>query len=231
MNLQTASLRLQQTLVTAMFLSLFAVLGTGLVTLTFDNTHERIAANERAALLRNLHVLIPPERHDNDIFNDVIEVTAPDLLGTTDPVAVYRARKHGWPVAVVIASTAPDGYNGAIRLLVGIDLDGTLSGVRVVNHRETPGLGDAIEALRSDWILGFDGRSLDDPQEQLWAVKRDGGHFDQFTGATITPRAVVKAVKKTLLYFQRNQERLFAEASLRAADAPQSTAAPPSGAH
>jgi Na+-translocating ferredoxin:NAD+ oxidoreductase subunit G len=225
-----ATLRLQQILLTALLLGLFAVLGTGLVAFTFDNTHERIAANERAALLRNLHVLIPPERHDNDLFNDLIEVTAPELLGTVEPVAVYRARKGGWPVALVIAATAPDGYSGPIRLLVGIDVDGTLAGVRVVSHRETPGLGDAIEASRSDWILGFDGRSLDDPKESLWAVKRDGGHFDQFTGATITPRAVVNAVKKALLYFQRNSDRLFAEPSLREAPAPQSAAAPPTGA-
>lgn len=230
MTLRTATLRLQQILLTALLLGLFAVLGTGLVALTFDNTQERIAANERAALLRNLHVLIPPERHDNDIFNDVIEVTAPELLGTVEPVAVYRARKDGWPVALVIAVTAPDGYNGAIRLLVGINADGTLAGVRVVNHRETPGLGDGIEAARSDWIRGFDGRSLDDPKESLWAVKRDGGHFDQFTGATITPRAVVKAVKKALLYFRRQQERLFAEASLRETAAPPPAAAAPPAA-
>lgn len=225
MSVPAATVRLQQILLTAVLLALFAVLGTGLVALTFGNTHERIAANERAALLRNLHVLIPPERHDNDLFNDVIEVTAPDLLGSTAPVAVYRARKDGWPVALVIAATAPDGYSGPIRLLVGINADGTLAGVRVVGHRETPGLGDAIEASRSDWILGFDGRSLEDPEEALWAVKRDGGHFDQFTGATITPRAVVKAVKKALLYFQRNSERLFAEPSLR--EPPPAAAAPP----
>lgn len=224
MSVPAATVRLQQILLTALLLGLFAVLGTGLVALTFDNTHERIAANERAALLRNLHVLIPPERHDNDMFNDIIAVTAPELLGSAEPAAVYRARKDGWPVALVIAATAPDGYSGPIRLLVGINADGTLTGVRVVNHRETPGLGDAIEASRSDWILGFDGRSLDDPKESLWAVKRDGGHFDQFTGATVTPRAVVKAVKKALLYFQRNSERLFAEPSLR------ETATPPPAA-
>lgn len=230
MSVPTAALRLQQILLTALLLGLFAVLGTGLVAFTFDNTHERIAANERAALLRNLHVLIPPERHDNDLFTDVIEVTAPELLGSAEPAAAYRARKDGWPVALVIAATAPDGYSGPIRLLVGINADGTLAGVRVVNHRETPGLGDAIEASRSDWILGFDGRSLDDPKESLWAVKRDGGHFDQFTGATITPRAVVNAVKKALLYFQRNTDRLFAEPSLREAPAPQPAAAPSTGA-
>lgn len=199
-------------LVTALLLFLFAAIGTGLVAFTFDNTHERIAANEREALLRNLHVLVPPERHDNDIFTDTIEVTDPDLLGTPRPVTVYRARKDGRPVAAILAPVAPDGYSGEIRLLVAIAADGRLAGVRVAGHRETPGLGDAIEAARSDWILGFEGRSLGDPDEKGWAVKKDGGVFDQFTGATITPRAVVKAVKKALVYFDRNRQTLFAEA-------------------
>jgi len=205
-------------LVTALLLFLFAAIGTGLVAFTFDNTHERIAANEREALLRNLHVLVPPERHDNDIFTDTIEVTDPDLLGTPRPVTVYRARKDGRPVAAILAPVAPDGYSGEIRLLVAIEADGRLAGVRVAGHRETPGLGDAIEAARSDWILGFEGRSLGDPDEKGWAVKKDGGVFDQFTGATITPRAVVKAVKKALVYFDRNRQTLFAEAPQDAAE-------------
>lgn len=210
----------RQILLTALLLFFFAAIGTALVAFTFDNTHAQIAANERAALLRNLHVLVPPDTHDNDIFNDIIEVTDPDLLGTNAPVAVYRARKQGWPVAAVLTPVAPDGYSGAIRLLVGIKLDGTLAGVRILSHRETPGLGDFIEAQRSDWILDFTGRSLGNPAPRQWAVKRDGGVFDQFTGATITPRAVVKAVKKALIYFDRNHQRLFAPDSTRTAPAP-----------
>jgi len=115
----------------------------------------------------------------------------------------------GWPVAAVFAPVAPDGYNGNIRLLVAVRLDGTLAGVRVLAHRETPGLGDNIEAERSDWILGFSGKSLQDPKADSWKVQRDGGVFDQFTGATITPRAVVKAVKNTLLYYQEHGQKLF----------------------
>lgn len=199
-------------LVTGLLLFLFAAIGTGLVAFTFDNTHERIAHNEREALLRNLHVLVPPERHDNDIFTDIIEVTDPDLLGTPRPVTVYRARKDGRPVAAILAPVAPDGYSGEIRLLVAVEADGRLAGVRVAGHRETPGLGDFIEAARSDWILGFGGRSLGDPDEKGWAVKKDGGVFDQFTGATITPRAVVKAVKKALIYFDRHRQTVFAGA-------------------
>ncbi len=203
----------RQVLFTGILLGLFAAVGTAMVAFTFDNTAARIAANERAALLRNLHTLIPPERHDNDLFTDALAVEDAALLGSSEPVMVYRARRQGWPVALVITPVAPDGYSGKIKLLVGIELDGSLSGVRVLSHRETPGLGDAIEVERSDWILGFTGLSLAQPRPDQWKVKRDGGVFDQFTGATITPRAVVQAVKKTLIYFERNRQMLFADKS------------------
>jgi len=195
--------------ISAVFLFLFAVIGTALVAFTFDSTAEKIADNERRALLKSLNELVPDARYDHDLFNAVVYVRHSELLGTSEPVPVYRARKNGWPVAAVLAPVAPDGYSGTIRLLVAINVDGTLAGVRVVQHRETPGLGDAIEAERSDWILGFKGRSLSDPVAERWKVKRDGGAFDQFTGATITPRAVVKAVKEALLYFQAHGQRLF----------------------
>ena len=221
----------RQILVTALFLFLFAAIGTAMVAFTFDNTHERIAANEREALLRNLHILVPPDSHDNDIFNDIVEVTDLESLGTHEPAVVYRARKQGWPVAAVLTTIAPDGYSGAIKLLVGIRLDGTLAGVRVVSHRETPGLGDFIDAQRSDWILGFTGRSLKDPILKKCGVKRDGGEFDQFTGATITPRAVVKAVKKALIYFEHNSQRLFATDSSRTAAPKANSAQPVEPAH
>lgn len=195
----------------ALILGLFAVAGTGLVSLTHIGTKERIAENERHALLKSLHQLIPPSAHDNDIYSDVIAVQAPALLGSKDPVNIYRARMGGQPVAAVISSIAPDGYSGNIKLLVGIRYDGTLAGVRVVSHRETPGLGDGIEVERSDWILDFNGRSLSNPQESGWKVQKDGGQFDQFTGATVTPRAIVKAVYNTLHYYQKHREALYAD--------------------
>lgn len=195
----------------ALILTVFAMAGVGLVALSFEGTRARIAANERAALLRSLHAVVMPEEHDNDIFEDVVEVTAPDWLGTEDPVAVYRARKAGRPVAVVLTPVAPDGYNGRIRLLVGVYHDGTLAGVRAIGHQETPGLGDGVDERRSDWIHGFDGRSLQDPGSDGWKVKRDGGVFDQFTGATITPRAVVGAVYRALQYFATHRDELFAD--------------------
>jgi Na+-translocating ferredoxin:NAD+ oxidoreductase subunit G len=200
----------RQIVITTVVLLLFALIGTALVVYTFDNTRERIVANERATLLRKLHQLIPPERHDNTLLEDTLTVTDSGLLGTAAPVTVYRARKNGQPVALVISPVAPDGYSGTIKLLVGINVDGTLSGVRVVAHRETPGLGDAIDDARSDWIHIFDKRSLGDPPLERWRVKKDGGDFDQLTGATITPRAVVKAVRRALLYYRGNQEALFA---------------------
>jgi electron transport complex protein RnfG len=193
-------------------LALFAVLGAGLVAVTEDATRERIARNEREYLLRSLNDVLPADRYDNTLFEDTIAVVDPELLGTPDPVTVYRGRRDGAPAAVILAPVAPDGYSGPIRLLVGIDYDGRLTGVRVVAHRETPGLGDGIEAERSDWIRGFDGRSLEQPPLEAWAVRRDGGRFDQFTGATVTPRAVVKAVRNSLLYFGRHRQALFAPA-------------------
>ena len=202
----------RQIIITTIILLLFAVIGTALVSFTFDNTRERIAANERATLLRKLHRLVPPARHDNVLLDDVIEVRDQKLLGTADPVMVYRARKNGKAVALVIAPVAPDGYSGSIKLLVGINTDGTLSGVRAIAHRETPGLGDAIDEQRSDWILGFTGRSLEQPPVDRWKVRKDGGDFDQLTGATITPRAVVQAVRNALLYYRLHRETLLAAA-------------------
>lgn len=205
----TASLR--HIILAGGILALFAVAGTSLVALTHEATDERIAANQRAATLATLHELVPEERYDNDPVADAITVTAPQALGSREPLTVYRARRDGEPVAAVLTAVAPDGYGGPIRLLVAINHDGTLAGVRVVNHSETPGLGDAIEAERSDWIHDFAGRSLGNPPLEDWRVEKDGGTFDQFTGATITPRAVVAAVRRALQYYEEHRRELFGE--------------------
>ena len=196
-------------IISAVLLGLFAIVGTAMVALIHDATAERIAANHREFLLKSLHILVPPEQHDNDLFTDVITVTNKELLGTHKPVRVYRARRNESPVAAIINAVAPDGYSGSIELLVAIRYDGTLAGVRVVKHKETPGLGDGIDASRSDWILAFNNRSLMVPEKKGWAVKRDGGIFDQFTGATISPRAIVNAVYRSLLYFDTHKDELF----------------------
>ncbi len=201
---------------TALLLTLFAMLGTGLVAATYEATKDRIAANEREAMLDIVHALVPAKQIDNDLFHDTIQVSDP-LLGDNQPHTAYRARKDGKPVAVVLTPIAPDGYGGPIKLLVAVRYDGRLAGVRVLSENETPGLGDNIEVDRSDWILQFAGLSLGKPPEAQWKVKKDGGVFDQFTGATITPRAVVKAIRNTLIYFKAHREQLFAPAAAPAA--------------
>jgi len=200
---------LRHMFITATFLSLFAVIGTGLVATTFINTEQRIAENERLALLSSLHELVPAELHDNELDEDTLPIEDTGLLGSKKAVIAYQASKYGHPVAVIMAVTAPDGYNGDIKLLVAIDEFGLLLGVRVITHRETPGLGDSIDRNRSNWIDSFNGYSLDNPGSLGWRVEKDGGIFDQFTGATITPRAVVKAVHQSLQYFEQHKTELL----------------------
>lgn len=199
----------RQILLSGLFLALFAVVGTSFVAVTEHNTRDAISENERRVLLRNLHALLPAEKLDNDIVSDTLLVGASTLIGTEDESLVYRARLKGEPVAIVFNSVAPNGYSGKIHLLIGIYLDGSIAGVRAIKHAETPGLGDAIEIQKSPWVLDFEGKSLDNPAQTRWRVKRDGGEFDAFTGATITPRAVVGAVKSTLLYYEINADTLF----------------------
>ena len=197
--------------IAATILGGFAVICTGAVGLTYDSTRLQIEDNERAARVAALHELIPPSLHDNDLYLDTINASSPEWLGSKKAVPVYRARMGKSPVAIIIASEAPDGYNGTIKLLVAIRYSGELIGVRVVTHKETPGLGDYIELERSPWLKQFDGRSLTNPIEKQWQVKKDGGTFDGNTGATITPRAVVKAVHHTLKYYHEHRDRLFAD--------------------
>jgi electron transport complex protein RnfG len=198
-------------LVAGLLLGVFSVAGAGLVAVTHVATADRIAQNERQALLDKLSVLVPAGRVTNDMATDRIEVSDPARLGG-ERTTIYRAYAGDQPVGVILTPTVPDGYAGPIHLLVAVLRDGTLGGVRVVSHKETPGLGDKIEEQRTDWILGFAGKSLGEPAPEQWKVKRDGGAFDQFTGATVTPRAVVKAVKNTLLYVRDKGDALYAPA-------------------
>lgn len=187
-----------------------ALITVGLVAIA-NFTRDRIARNQQAWIKQHLDTLVAPPSYDNDPLADTIQVTAPDLLGSTSAVTAYRMRKSGAPVAVAIRSVAPDGYRGPLELLVVIAPDGTLMGVRVIRHNETPGLGDAFENRDADWLARFRGLSLTNPPQQRWTVRRDGGDFDAFTGATITPRAIVKAVRRTLEFYRGNQELLFRE--------------------
>lgn len=200
---------LREVTIAAVLLMAFALVGAGLVAFIHDRTEARIEANRQATIRARLNELVPPSSYDNRIVTDTIQVTARETLGSEQPLTIYRARRNGEPVAAVITTVAPDGYSGPIRLLVAVRADGALLGVRVVSHRETPGLGDGIEADKSDWIEQFPGRRLGDPPADEWAVKKDGGRFDQLTGATITPRAVVRAVKNALIHFREHRERIF----------------------
>jgi electron transport complex protein RnfG len=173
-------------------------------------TQERIARNRQAWLLQRLDALIAPETHDNDLFKDRIQLSAPDLLGTDVPAEVFRVRKAGQPIAVAVRSVVPDGYRGPIELLTAIRYDGTLIGVQVLHHNETPGLGDAFETRDPQWLQRFEGLSLSNPPQQRWTVRKEGGAFDAFTGATTTPRAIVKGIRRTLEFYSAQRDRLFA---------------------
>jgi electron transport complex protein RnfG len=172
-------------------------------------SRERIHRNELSWILQRLDALVPPSAHDNDLLDDVTQVVAPDLLGTDDPVDIYRARMRGQPVAAIVHTVAPYGYRGPIDLLVAIAADGSLLGVQVIGHNETPGLGDQFEHDGGRWLNALKGRSLKNPSQSRWSLRRDGGEFDAFTGATITPRAIVKAVRQALEYFRANQRQIF----------------------
>lgn len=192
----------------AKVLAMFAVACTAIVGIVNYLTKDTIARQEEQQLLDTLHQVIAPERLNNDLYQDCQFITDNDLLGSNNPQTAYVARMDNIPVAVAITSIAPDGYNGNINLLVAINIDGTLSGVRVLKHKETPGLGDKIETRKADWVYSFDGKFIDGEKDLRWAVKKDGGMFDQFTGATITPRAVVKAVQNTLFYFNAHKNNI-----------------------
>ena len=190
-------------------LALVAVIGTALLAGVDRLTKTRIAEQEKRAILDQLGQLISPDLYNNELQQDLFSFQDDLHFPKGQTVTTYRARLDGKAVAVILKMVAVNGYNGKINLLVGINENGTLCGVRVTSHKETPGLGDAIEVERNDWILGFYGRALDNPPPDGWAVKRDGGEFDQFTGATVTPRAVVEAVRLALEFFQEHKSFLF----------------------
>ena len=204
----------------AIGLGLFAIVTAGSIGIAQVTTKESITKNIQIAQAKALHEIVPQSEYDNDLLNDTISLAHDGvhsefnvrLLGPiADDAVAYIARKDGKAHTIILPVTAPDGYTSNIDMIVGIKLDGSLAGVRVINHKETPGLGDKIEAKKHPWILQFLGLSLITPTEKYWSVKKDGGEFDQFTGATITPRAVVRAVRLALTFFQKHGKELAAE--------------------
>jgi len=194
---------------TAATLIVFTAIGTGLLAYTFDLTRGNIAQSEAQAKRELIEQALPKQLYDNDVVHDVVQLDPTPELGTTQPSNAYRARLGGAPAALVLEAIAPDGYSGKIQLLVAIQANGEIAGVRVVAHNETPGLGDYIDSAKSAWIKQFDHVTLG-PDAAAWKVKKDGGRFDYMSGATITPRAVVKAVHKTLRYYEQHGREIFA---------------------
>ena len=190
-------------------LAAIAAICTTLVAATYRFTSERIAANERAWLEQSLAPALGGLDYEGSITESRLVLEPPHGLPGNDAAVIYRAYSGGAPVAALFAVTARGGYAGPIRILLGVDVAGTVTGVRILEHRETPGLGDGIDASRSDWVRQFDGRSLGDPPPAAWQLRVDGGEFDQLTGASVTPRAVLKAVRETLLYFDAHQQEIF----------------------
>lgn len=201
--------------VTAGILTVFTVVFTALLAYTNSTTKAPIAATEAAARMALFRQILPEELHDNDMLHDAVKVPAGGDLANREDTMMYRARLQGSPSALILETTAPDGYSGDIKLLLAIKANGELAGVRVIAHKETPGLGDYIDITHSDWIKGFNGKSLANPDEEGWHVKKDGGKFDYVTGATITPRAVVKAVHNALNYASKHQQEIFAAAAIK----------------
>ncbi|WP_368173299.1 electron transport complex subunit RsxG [Aeromonas sp. R2-1] len=189
-------------------LALFALGCTAMVVLTNELTLDRIAHQQELEKLRTLQALLPEGSYDNDLVASCKLVSSREYLGSNEPMPLYTATLKGVHTGYALETVAPDGYSGAIRMVVGTDAKGAVSAVRVLAHKETPGLGDKIELKKSSWIDSFTGKSLTADNDATWAVKKDGGEFDAFTGATITPRAVVKAVKNLLLLQQEHPELL-----------------------
>lgn len=187
----------------------FAAAGAGIVALVQDSTQARIEENRMQVNRNRIAELTGELDYRNDPVHDTTTL-GHELLGGNNLPAWFARAADDEVVGIVFSAVAPDGYSGDIHLLIGVDRDGELQGVRVSTHRETPGLGDAIEAERSNWIRDFDGRSLGNPPADDWTVRKDGGVFDQFTGATITPRAVVRAVRRALEYFDEHRDDLLA---------------------
>ncbi|MFD2177312.1 electron transport complex subunit RsxG [Veronia pacifica] len=188
-------------------LALAGLAATALVAVTDSFTSEKIAQQEQVHLLQQLNQVLPETSHDNSLANSCTMVTDP-LLGGNEARPLYIARKGDKVSGMAVEAIAPDGYSGAIKILVAVDDKDTVTGVRVLKHNETPGLGDKIEANVSDWIYRFTGKRVLNGEDPSWRVKKDGGQFDQFTGATITPRAVVKASRNAAWFMISNRDKI-----------------------
>lgn len=187
----------------------FALLASVLLGLTNFSTEGVIQQRLDEDLKKSVEEVVPANLHDNDMLQDTLTIPSADYNIGANETTVFLAKKSGKVTAVCFKFIAPDGYSGPIDMIMGVDSNGNILGVRVLSHKETPGLGDKIEAAKSDWIFNFVGRSLDNLTPSQWAVKKDGGVFDQFAGATITPRKSVQAIHRALQLFKAHQAQLI----------------------
>jgi electron transport complex protein RnfG len=194
-------------------LAVIAAICTALVAATFHLTKDRIAANDKALLEQSLQPALSDTFYEGGVSESRLVIPPPHDLPGSNAAIIYRVYAQDEPVAALFVVTARDGFSGPIQILLGVNFDGDVTGLRILKHRETPGLGDKIESKRSDWVHQFAGRSLRDPLLAQWSIQRDGGAFDALTGASVTPRAVVKAMRDTLIYFDAHRDEIFAAAA------------------
>lgn len=194
---------------TSTILFIFAFIGTAMLAYTFRQTRPIIEKSEQAEKLALINQVLPRSLYDNDLLANRRILPADDLLGTRKPSEMWLATRNGQPAGIVLEAVAPEGYSGDISLLIGMTTEGVVTGVRVTRHKETPGLGDYIELAKSPWILQFNGKRMEENDKPRWRVKKDGGEYDSRAGATITPRAIVKAVRQALEYFQKHKDELL----------------------
>lgn len=180
----------------------------GIYLLTIDT----ITNNNKIKTKHLLEQVLPIPNNNQIIYNKLV-ITSNKQLPSTIPVIIYIIKTNQKLVGVIFHFATPSGYSGPIELLIGINADNTVSGVRVINHKETPGLGDKMETKNSDWIYSFNGRSINNQNSNQWAIKKDGGDFDAWTGASITPRAIVKAVAQALTYFKNHRDKILNDKS------------------
>ncbi len=199
-------------------LAIFAIITAGAIALTQVLTKDKIAFNKAQAQARALYEIVPKNQIDNDLLADTYTITNASIVGYDTPITIYLARKDGHVTTVLMPVVAPDGYSGRIDLLVGVNADSSVAGVRVLAHQETPGLGDKVELKKSNWVLSFNQQKLSDHNDPTWAVKKDGGRFDQFTGATITPRAIVNATRRAVLLFEEHRAAMLRQKPTEVAD-------------
>ena len=201
---------------TAAILFVFVVLFTGLLSAAYLWTKPAIEASAAEEKMKLVDEVLPRAEYDNALLSDTLTLPPTPQLGLDEPSTLYRARKGGKPVALVFEAVAPDGYAGKIRLLIALRADGTVAGVRVTQHKETPGLGDYIEVRKDKnrarpWITQFAGMALAQVADSEWKLKKDGGRIDYYAGATVTPRAVSKAIVKAVKWATAHRDQIFSE--------------------